>query len=689
MTKADYLSYRKARNVSVLGIVLQTAMAAGLLAYGALSGNHFGLSAALLIACGIPVWLILIVVYDQQVRERIEAIEAEKFEESGAAGASVFQESARDLRVAAKRLAMVQRIVMPTWCILVALLLAGLGVWRYTSVDRFMDGVAKVSDPANSPLSKNAGWGTAIGLGVAFIGFIFARFVSGMAKQPVWTYLRAGAAYAVGGALAGLAIALGLFVDKAGPDTVLRLLVPGFPIAMVVLAAEAIVAFLLELYRPRRAGEAPRLALDSLMLRFVAAPDRVVRSIGEALDYQLGFNVQRGWFYQLLSRSFWRLIGLTAIIVWGLSAIAVVQPHQRGMVLRFGEIVRADVGPGIHFKLPWPIETVDIPEFVERSIDGRVISRGRTTTGVRVLALGTPPPSGDGPILWSNEHASEETYAIVQASSARGATRDIALVAAELPLHYVVSDVQKFDRFAAPVARDELLRAVGQREAMRELAALTIDDLLGPRRAEISERLRVRINDAFDAIDAGVEVVFVGLEGVHPPRKVAPNYEGVIKAEQNALSKLEAARADAVTTLTKVVGGVELADAIAVALVDLEKMRASGAATDAIAVKEAEVDALLDRAGGNAAAAIHQASAARWTKHMAERGRAARYRGQVVAYTAAPEIYKAGLYFDAIKSAMADARTYITTPDVTMRLQLEDRDTGANVFDPGSEEEPE
>jgi len=111
MTKADYLSYRKARNVSALGIVLQVVMAAGLAAYGALSGNHFGMSAALLVACGIPVWLFLIVVYDQHARERIEAIEAEQFEQSGSAGASVFQESATDLRVAARRLAMVQRFV--------------------------------------------------------------------------------------------------------------------------------------------------------------------------------------------------------------------------------------------------------------------------------------------------------------------------------------------------------------------------------------------------------------------------------------------------------------------------------------------------------------------------------------------------------------------------------------------------
>ena len=689
MTKADYLSYRKARNVSALGIVLQIVMAAGLAAYGALSGNHFGLSAALLVGCGIPVWLFLIVIYDQMVRERIEAIEAEQFEQSGSAGASVFQESSSDLRVAGRRLAMVQRFVMPAWCILVAALLAGLGIWRYTSVDTFMAAVGRVADPANSPLSRNAGWGTAVGLGVAFLGFIFARFVSGMAKQPVWVYLRAGAAYSVAGALAGMAVAVALFIDKAGPDTALRLLVPGFPIAMLFFAAEAVVAFLLELYRPRRAGEPPRLALDSLTLRFVAAPDRVVRSIGEALDYQLGFNVQRGWFYQLLSRSFWRLIGLTALIVWGMSAIAVVQPHQRGMVLRFGEIVRADVGPGLHFKLPWPIERVEIPEHVERMADGKVSARGRTTTGVRVLTLGTPAPTGEGPILWSNEHATEEVYAIVQASSARGSSRDIALVAAEIPLHYVVSDVQKFDAFASPESREDLLRAVGQREAMRHLAELSIEDLLGERRSSISERLRVAINAAYDAMDAGVEVVFVGLEGVHPPRRTAANYENVIKAEQNAQSKIEDARAAAVVSLTQVVGSVELADAVVAALTGLEAMRASGASNEALAAKEAEIDALLDRAGGNAASLIHRASASRWTKHMAERGRAARYQGQEVAYLASPEIYKAGLYFDALKQAMKDARTYITPPDIQVRLQLEDRDTGVNIFDPGDEAESE
>lgn len=691
MTRADYLSYRKARNVSALGLFLQAIMAVALGIYGALAGNHFGLTAALLAGCGVLVWLLLVIVYDQMVRERIESFEAEQFDASGAAGASVFQESGADLRVAAKRLKFVQRVVMPAWSLAVALLLAGLGAWRFMTVDEFMDGVAKVTDPSASPLSRLAGWGTAVGLGVAFLGFIFARFVSGMAKQSVWTYLRAGAAHAVAGALAGLAIAVALFVDKAGPDTVLRALVPAFPVVMLALAAETIVSFLLELYRPRKAGEAPRLALDSLLLRFVAAPDRVVRSIGEALDYQLGFNVQRGWFYQLLSRSFWRLLALTVLIVWGLSAVAVVRPHQRGMVLRFGEVVRADVGPGLHFKLPWPIETLEIPTYEERTADGKTTTRGRTTTGIRVLALGTPPPTGTGPILWSNEHASEEIYTIVQPSRdvGGGAKRDVAMVAAEIPLHYVVTDVEKFERLAATEVRSDLLRAVGQREAMRYMAGLTVDDLLGPDRRRISEGLRREISEAYAALDAGVEVVFVGIEGVHPPRRVAPNYERVVQAEQRSEAKLDSARADAVATLTDVVGSVELADAIAAELAELEAMRSAGRPQADLAAQEAEIERLLDRAGGKAAAAVQQASATRWTKHMSERARASRYQGQVESYRAAPTIYMAGLYFDALKSAMRDARTYITSPDVYMRMQLEDTDTGVAVFNPGEDDEGE
>jgi regulator of protease activity HflC (stomatin/prohibitin superfamily) len=363
------------------------------------------------------------------------------------------------------------------------------------------------------------------------------------------------------------------------------------------------------------------------------------------------------------------------------------------MVLRFGQVVKGDVGPGLHLKLPWPIDTLEIPEFEVRDATGKVTARGRTATGVRRLTLGTPEPQGDGPILWTNEHVLQEQYTIVQPSRSAqsmgdGGKRDVALIAAEIPLHYVVRDVEKFDRFAAPSSRDALLRAIGQREAMRYLSSLTVDDMLGAKRKEISERLREAISRAFEEIDAGVEVTFVAVESVHPPRSVAPNYERIVQAEQKTQAMLETARAAAITSLTEVVGSVELADEIDLELTRLSRME-SGATPEEIAEQEDLIERLLDRAGGNAASMIQAASAERWKKHMGERSRATRYEGQLRMYRAAPSVYQAGLYFDAIRDSMRNARVFITSPDVFVRAEVQTVDTGVGVFNPGEEEDAE
>src|SRR5688572_20480491 len=46
-----------------------------------------------------------------------------------------------------------------------------------------------------------------------------------------------------------------------------------------------------------------------------------------------------------------------AVPLWLLSGVFIVAPDERGIILRFGKVVReADPGPGYH--LPWPIEEV-------------------------------------------------------------------------------------------------------------------------------------------------------------------------------------------------------------------------------------------------------------------------------------------------------------------------------------------
>lgn len=682
--KADHLSFKRASSVSMLGFAIQLAITLILLLYGIYANDHAAQSASYFSLVGVFVWLVLLLLFDQHRRERLEAMEAEAL--TAESGASVFEEGAADLRIASRRLHTWYKFVLPISSLLIGAALVGLGVWRF-QVDK---GLAR---PGVLPDTEYRGWAIAFGLIIAFVGFVFARFVSGMAKQPIWANLRGGAAYAVGSAIVGLLIAVAQFVDVAGSDSVRRLLVVAIPIATIALGVEVFLNFLLDLYRPRKKGQFPRPAFDSRVLAFASAPDRVARSIGEALDYQFGFGVQETWFYRLILRSWPVLVIAGVIIVWLLSAVAVVAPDQRGMVLRFGRVIREDVGPGLHLKAPWPIDRVVIPEVTERTLDGDVRVLGYSATGIRTLNLGTPPAEGEGPILWTNEHTKEEIFHICQPSATVDAptertSSDLALVAIEVPLTYAVSDPELFDRLGAPGMREEILRVVGQRAVTEYLSTISIDHILGADRSrlagEILEWVRRDFSELNGGLGAGVEILSVTVAHMHPPRDVAPKFEQVVIAQQNREATIESARAAEVEALAGVVGSVEAAQRIMRELDRYNELLSSGAPREQIDEQEAVVLGLMAEAEGEAASVLAAAQAARWQSHMGAWSESVRYAGMVSSFTAAPLVYRAGLYFDTLREALSDVRLYVVSgdiPDLRIRTELLDQMVGYDLFE--------
>ncbi|HRQ72483.1 MAG TPA: SPFH domain-containing protein [Phycisphaerales bacterium] len=689
--KADHQSYGRAARVATLGLAIQVVLAVAMLLYGIYGRDHAALTGAYFILIGLPAWLTLIILFDQHRRERLEAQEADSF--AAVESSSVFDAGSAELRVAAKRLNAIYRFVLPVVSLLIAGALFGTGYWRLQSGRGLIQ-------PGSLEDAALPGWAIAVGLCVAFIGFVFARFVSGMAKQPIWANLRGGATYSVGAALVGLAVVLAHFIDVAGSDAVRRVLPAVVPVVMIALGVEVVLNFLLAMYRPRKKGEHPRPAFDSQILAFLAAPDRLARSVGEALDYQFGFEVRGTWFYRLITRA-WVLLALLGVcVVWLLSSLAVVQPHQRGMMLRFGRVVHEDLGPGLHFKAPWPIDRLVVPEQMELDSAGRSRVVARTATGVRVLNLGTPPAEGTGPILWTTEHAKDEIFFVCQPSGidrpGQERARDLALIAIEVPLHYAVSNPRLYDELGPPAMRDDILRAVGQRAVTRFVSSVSIDDAVGMNRARLSERLRVEIQAAFDALNpdpagrprgAGVDILQVGVAGVHPPREVAPKFEQVVIAQQNRAAKIESARADEAQTLSRVAGSVEAARRIALAI-----EASDGASQQAQPELTLEAERLIEDAAGEAARILAQARAERWRTHMAAKSQAAEYAGRVAAYRASPMVYRAGLYYAALLEAMKDARLYVTPEhldNIHVRVELQDRTTaGSTIFTDETSESP-
>ncbi len=693
--KADYLSYRIATGRCILGMVLQGALAAILVVYGIITKDHAAVTASGYTILGVPIWLALAIVFDQHRRERVEALEAEALAQQGGS-TSVFDTAAGEFHPAAKRLAAMHRIFLPIVSVAMGLAYLGMGYWRLSSARRFLATNDAPVNPTDAHVTL--GWGLAIGLLTGVVGFIFARFISGMAKQAIWSNLRAGAAAIVGTALMGLGIAIGSFADLAGSDAVRRTLPLIVPIAMMVLGVEVFANFLLNFYRPRKAGIMPAPAFDSRVLGFVAAPDRIAASISDAINYQLGFDVSSSWFYNLISKSLGALLAMAAVLLWAMSAVEIIEPHQRGIVLRFGAFER-EVGPGWHWKLPWPIERVEVPVYEEVDREGHRSTVAETTTGVRVMQLGSlPPVDAKKAILWTNEHAQEEVYQIVQpgstdakATESGAAGRDVALISAEIPLHYVIENVELYDRLGDQQTRDAIIGAVARRQIVQFFSGRSVDEVLGGNPELLARQLQDLVNTALNDIPngnakgTGVRAVFVGVNGVHPPRESADKFEFVVQAEQKREARLEDARKDRIQKLTEVVGSVELADKIVVELKGLAALSDSGADQNALKEQQFKVQTLLETAGGAAASLVQKARADRWATHMSERGRAARYQGQIAAFQANPVLFQVSQYLDSLQTAIKDARVYVTddsVPDLRLNWDIKDVDNGAATFDP-------
>jgi len=89
-------------------------------------------------------------------------------------------------------------------------------------------------------------------------------------------------------------------------------------------------------------------------------------------------------------RRFWLVVGILAVLAWGQSALYTVDQTEFGYVTRFGDPTATHDGAadaGLHFKLPWPIDSVqrvdrrlqvfDLPptETLTRDRQGRTVDK--------------------------------------------------------------------------------------------------------------------------------------------------------------------------------------------------------------------------------------------------------------------------------------------------------------------------
>lgn len=638
------------------------------------------------------VWLVLAIQFHQRglaEQEKLDMGQLAREKESS----TIFQgqgEQAALLAAAQRRLDMLEKWFLPIFAGLIAAYEIGVGLYLLGTLSSQAD--VATQQPLVAAIAMVA---------VAFVSFLISRYATGMSTEPRWKPLRAGGSYLLAAAVLCFVIALalgGLHFHFRMPLQVMDYVLP---ILLIVLGIETALNIIFDVYRPRLKGQYSRAAFDSRLLGLISEPGGVFRSVAATIDYQFGFQVSQTWFYKLLEKAIVPLILFSATTLYLASCIVVVEPNEEAIIERFGNPLTRDgqvreAGPGLHLKLPWPID----------------ITYKHPTKEILELYIGYTPKTDEKTgeiipekqLLWGQEHYEEEhTMLVASEQSAEelgeGAV-PVSLIKANIPVQYRIKDL--YDYVYNHSDPDRLLEAICYRELARFAASATVEvdnpgtadglaqkSLLGAGRTEARDVLAQRIQKAADDRKLGVELVFLGVQGIHPPPEVAPDYQAVIGAVQKEQALVLSAEADRNRTLTSSIGSVKRAYELAELVAAHQEAREAGRTEDAERLGE-QLDNAFAQAWGEAFTILAEAQSDAFEKATLAKATGERFASQIKAYEAAPEIYAREQRLAVLEEALAGIRKYLVVADandsqVTI-VDLQEKLT-SNLYDIGGLQE--
>ena len=203
------------------------------------------------------------------------------------------------------------------------------------------------------------------------------------------------------------------------------------------------------------------------------------------------------------------IVGLV-LLAWIDAGIYKVQPDEQGVVLRFGQWVET-TGPGLHYHLPYPIDTVLFPK----------------VTQVNQLQLGGATAGG----------ASAQD----EARDRQMLTGDENIVEAGCAVLWRIKDA---GQFLFKVQGAEAALKIAAESALREVIGRTpIQAALSDKRQQIADQTRELLQTLLDRQNSGILVTQVQLQRVDPPAAVIDAFNDVQRAradQERARNEAEA-----------------------------------------------------------------------------------------------------------------------------------------------------
>lgn len=219
-----------------------------------------------------------------------------------------------------------------------------------------------------------------------------------------------------------------------------------------------------------------------------------------------------------------------ALVAYALSGLTQIGPDEVAVVRRFGRPQPDDLGPGLHWRWPWPVEEVT------RLQPGR-------THSVEVGFRSTPGrPAVPATFAWASPHAGDGIRR--HPDEAVMITGDGNLVELLATVRYTIRRPRTY--LFEVEEPDVVLRSAAEAVLREIVGGKTFAELLTYRRAEFQDEARKRLLarcEGYGRDGLGVRIEGLALHDLHPPQEVVEAYHDVTKAMEVRDRRVNEARA--------------------------------------------------------------------------------------------------------------------------------------------------
>jgi membrane protease subunit HflK len=211
------------------------------------------------------------------------------------------------------------------------------------------------------------------------------------------------------------------------------------------------------------------------------------------------------------------IVPIVLLVIVAFTTYYTVPAESEGVVLRFGRYSSTQP-PGLHFKLPFGIDTVDVVP-VRR---------------LHKLEFGFATPQATSPVQASSAREQEHEKSMV--------TGDLNAALVEWVVQYRI-DNPRFYLFEvrAPAAT---LRDLSEAVMREVIGDRTVDEVITIGRQDIEDSALQRLRTLSTDYQLGVKIEQLQLKNVDPPREVQSSFNEVNKAQQDRENMINVARGE-------------------------------------------------------------------------------------------------------------------------------------------------